>query len=59
MPRLPDSSQSRSRMRIALALQIAGCVALIVGCALVAPWLGFVVAGVCGLAFGVALERGL
>jgi len=46
-------------LRIALALQIVGCVALIVGAALVAPWLGFVVAGVCGLAFGVALERGL
>jgi hypothetical protein len=26
---------------------------------LVAPWLGFVVAGVCGVLFGVALERGL
>jgi hypothetical protein len=46
-------------MRIALALQIGGCAALIVGAALVAPWLGFVIAGVCGLAFGVALERGL
>jgi hypothetical protein len=46
-------------MRIALALQIAGCVALIIGAALVAPWLGFVVAGVCGVLFGVALERGL
>jgi len=46
-------------MRIALALQIAGCAALIVGAAFVAPWLGFVVAGVCGLAFGIALERGL
>ena len=45
-------------MRVALALQIAGCLALIVGAFLVAPWLGFVVAGVCGLAFGVALERG-
>jgi integral membrane sensor domain MASE1 len=45
-------------LRIALALQVAGCVALIVGAALVAPWLGFVVAGVCGLAFGIALERG-
>ena len=46
-------------MRIALALQIAGCAALIVGGALVVPWLGFVVAGVCALAFGIALERGI
>lgn len=46
-------------MRVALALQVAGSAALIVGAFLVAPWLGFVVAGVCGLAFGVALERGL
>ena len=46
-------------MKVALALQVAGSTALIVGCALVAPWLGFVVAGVCGLAFGIALERGL
>jgi hypothetical protein len=46
-------------MRIALALQIVGCVALIVGAALVALWVGFVVAGICALAFGVALERGL
>jgi hypothetical protein len=46
-------------MRIALALQVAGCVALIAGAFLVALPLGFVVAGVCGLAFGIALERGL
>jgi len=46
-------------MRIALALQIAGCAALIVGAFLVALPLGFAVAGVCGLAFGVALERGI
>jgi len=46
-------------VKVALALQVAGAAALIVGCALVAPWLGFVVAGVCGLAFGIALERGL
>ena len=46
-------------MRLALALQVAGCLALVAGCALIVPWLGFVVAGVCGLAFGIALERGL
>lgn len=46
-------------MKVALALQVVGCAALIVGCALVAPWLALVVAGVCGLAFGLALERGL
>lgn len=46
-------------MKVALALQVLGCVALIAGCALVAPWLAFIVAGVCGLAFGIALERGL
>ena len=46
-------------MRIALALQVAGAVALAVGFALLAPWLGLVVAGVLALVFGVALERGL
>ena len=46
-------------MRIALALQVAGCLVLAAGCALVAPWLGLIVAGVCTLAFGIALERGL
>ncbi len=46
-------------MRLALALQVVGAVALIVGAFLVAPWVGFVVAGVCGLAFGIALERGI
>jgi hypothetical protein len=46
-------------MRVALALQVAGSAALITGAFLVAPWLGFIVAGVCGLAFGIALERGL
>jgi hypothetical protein len=46
-------------MRIALALQIIGCLALVVGGALVVPWLGFVIAGVCALAFGIALERGI
>ena len=46
-------------MRLALALQIAGCLALVAGCALIVPWLGFVVAGVCALAFGIALERGI
>jgi hypothetical protein len=46
-------------LRIALALQIVGCLALVIGAALVVPWLGFVVAGVCALAFGIALERGI
>ena len=46
-------------MRVALALQVAGCIALAAGCALVAPWLGLIVAGVCALAFGIALERGV
>lgn len=46
-------------MRVALALQVAGCLALAAGCALVVPWLGLIVAGVCALAFGIALERGL
>ena len=46
-------------MRIALALQVAGCLALAGGCALVAPWLGLIVVGLCALAFGIALERGL
>lgn len=46
-------------MKLALALQAAGALALIVGAFLVAPWVGFVIAGVCGLAFGIALERGL
>ena len=46
-------------MRLALALQVAGAAALIVGAFLVAPWVGFVIAGVCGLAFGIALERGI
>ena len=46
-------------MKLALALQAAGALALIVGAFLVAPWLGFFIAGVCGLAFGIALERGI
>jgi hypothetical protein len=45
-------------MRIALALQIAGALALAGGAALVAPWLGLVVAGVLLLVFGVSIERG-
>lgn len=45
-------------MKVALALQIAGAACLIGGTALIAPWLGLVVAGVCCLAFGIALERG-
>jgi hypothetical protein len=46
-------------MKVALALQIAGAACLIGGTALIAPWLGLVVAGVCCLTFGIALERGL
>ena len=46
-------------MKLAFALQIAGAACLIAGSFIVAPWLGFVTAGVCALVFGVALERGL
>jgi hypothetical protein len=46
-------------MKLALALQFAGAACLIGGAILIAPWLGLVVAGVCGLVFGVAMERGL
>ena len=44
-------------MRVALVLQIAGAVLLTAGCALIAPWLGLIVAGVFIAAFGVARER--
>ena len=44
-------------MRVALALQIVGAAAVSLGCALIAPWLGLIVAGVFSAAFGVARER--
>jgi len=45
-------------MRVALALQIVGLVAITVGCAVLAPWLGLIVGGVLVTVFGVAWERG-
>jgi len=43
---------------IASGLQVAGLVGLIVGCAMLATWLAFVVGGAGAVAIGVALERG-
>lgn len=44
-------------MRVALALQIVGAIAVTVGCALLAPWIGFIVGGFLLTVFGVARER--
>lgn len=45
-------------MNLALALQVAGAVCLVVAGVLVAPWIGLALAGVACLAFGIASERG-
>jgi len=45
-------------MRIALALQLVGLVAITVGCAFIAIWLGLVVGGALCVLAGIALERG-
>ena len=45
-------------MRVALALQIVGLVAVTAGCAWVAPWLGLIVGGLLCAVFGIAAERG-
>jgi hypothetical protein len=45
-------------VKVALALQVIGLALLATGAFLVAPWVGFVVAGLAAVAFGVALERG-
>lgn len=44
-------------MRIALALQVLGAVAVTAGCAVIAPWLGLIVGGLLIGLFGVAIER--
>lgn len=45
-------------MKVALALQVIGLALLATGGFLVAPWVGFVLAGVACVAFGIAVERG-
>ena len=42
----------------ALALQAAGAVLVVTGFALLAPFAGFIVAGVLLITFGIAIERG-
>lgn len=44
-------------MRVALVLQVLGAVAVTVGCAVLAPWLGLIIGGLLVGLFGVALER--
>ena len=41
----------------ALALQAAGAVLVVTGFALIAPFAGFIAAGVLLVTFGIALER--
>lgn len=46
-----------TRSQVALVLELAGGFGLSVGFALLALWLGIVVAGLLLILFGVALER--
>lgn len=41
----------------AIALQAAGAVLVVTGCALIAPFAGFLAAGALLITFGIALER--
>lgn len=41
----------------ALILQAAGAVLVVAGCALIAPFAGFLAAGALLITFGIALER--
>jgi hypothetical protein len=43
---------------LASVLQVVGAVLVAVAAFLVAPWLGFAVAGVAAIVFGLAMERG-
>jgi hypothetical protein len=43
-------------MRIASVMQVLGVVCVAVGAFLIGPAVGFIVAGVCAVVFGVALE---
>lgn len=45
-------------MRIALALQVFGLLAIAAGGFLLWPWLGLILLGAGALAFGIAIERG-